>query len=250
MSVKPPKTCYFCDARKTSQEHVPPQQMFKGFECDSITVPSCDEHNSKKSGQDQAIVHALLKPLLYGQEHYPVEPEIKHAIECAKSGFEKTKHTAQNVQMVKLPPHLSGELPEVSYLAPEVNLSYWIMLISAALIYKALGRRDKSIQWQNSSPWSAEFIHGPMHQLTLDEAAKRFKSDLEFSRFLDFNQWFLGWSAVIRPYPPLIYRFDIAISGEPIVMRHLFYNRYKWFVNIWGAEAATRQAIRQLLIAR
>jgi hypothetical protein len=50
--------------------------MFKGFECDSITVPSCDRHNSAKGGNDQAIVNGLLIPLFNGSNHYPLEDEI------------------------------------------------------------------------------------------------------------------------------------------------------------------------------
>lgn len=55
-------TCYYCGGKTTSDEHAPPRQMFRAFDCDSITVPSCETHNSAKAGRDQAIVSAFLIP--------------------------------------------------------------------------------------------------------------------------------------------------------------------------------------------
>lgn len=58
-------SCYACDAAKTSMEHAPPKCFFpeetdeKGiqpFRRDLIKVPSCDRHNTEKSGDD---VYAL-----------------------------------------------------------------------------------------------------------------------------------------------------------------------------------------------
>jgi hypothetical protein len=59
------KACYFCGCDPpSSDEHVPSDAMFVGFDCDRITVPSCDEHNGNKPDQDQAIIVALLVALL------------------------------------------------------------------------------------------------------------------------------------------------------------------------------------------
>src|SRR5258706_15617847 len=63
MKQKHKKPCYYCGSQANSDEHAPPRQMFKGFSCDSITVPSCSTHNSEKGGADQAIVSAFLIPL-------------------------------------------------------------------------------------------------------------------------------------------------------------------------------------------
>ncbi len=57
------KVCYFCGNSATSREHAPPKLMFRKFDCDSITVPWCDDHNSSKSGEDQAIVSAFVQSL-------------------------------------------------------------------------------------------------------------------------------------------------------------------------------------------
>jgi hypothetical protein len=54
------ESCYMCEARATSREHVPPLCLFPkvdvegdGFRRNLVTVPSCDEHNSKKSADDE-----------------------------------------------------------------------------------------------------------------------------------------------------------------------------------------------------
>lgn len=55
-------TCYMCDAPATSREHVPPKCIFPNdphFRNNLITVPSCDAHNRRKSGDDELLRHVL-----------------------------------------------------------------------------------------------------------------------------------------------------------------------------------------------
>ena len=60
--------CYMCDNIATSHEHVPPQCLFpkmkeidngKDYRKSLIRVPSCDEHNSKKSSDDEYLRNIL-----------------------------------------------------------------------------------------------------------------------------------------------------------------------------------------------
>ena len=56
------KTCYACDAAATGKEHVPPKCFFPKdpmYRKDLIKVPSCDEHNSKKSRPDEYLKFVL-----------------------------------------------------------------------------------------------------------------------------------------------------------------------------------------------
>jgi len=57
-----------CERESTSREHVPPQCFFPGskdslsgkdFRINLITVPSCDFHNNKKSGDDLYLLHII-----------------------------------------------------------------------------------------------------------------------------------------------------------------------------------------------
>ncbi len=61
------KFCYKCGNIATSREHVPPICLFPeakdviglNFRKDLITVPSCDEHNSKKSHDDEFLMVSI-----------------------------------------------------------------------------------------------------------------------------------------------------------------------------------------------
>lgn len=55
-------TCYMCARPATGREHVPPKCLFppeKKFRNALIRVPSCDEHNNKKSADDEFIWYVL-----------------------------------------------------------------------------------------------------------------------------------------------------------------------------------------------
>lgn len=64
-------TCYYCSNVATSKEHVPPLCLFpeqkdangRDFRKNLITVPSCDEHNTKKSSDDEFLM-ASLSPIV------------------------------------------------------------------------------------------------------------------------------------------------------------------------------------------
>lgn len=59
--------CYACDGEETSVEHAPPKCIFpelkdyphKDLRKNLITVPSCDEHNSAKSKDDEFLMVSL-----------------------------------------------------------------------------------------------------------------------------------------------------------------------------------------------
>lgn len=56
------KTCYMCEAPATGREHVPPKCIFPAAERlrrNLVKVPSCDEHNLRKSADDELLRHVL-----------------------------------------------------------------------------------------------------------------------------------------------------------------------------------------------
>ena len=61
-------SCYMCGRPATSSEHAPPLCIFPerkdtsegtDYRRNLVTVPSCDEHNSKKSRDDEYLLFAL-----------------------------------------------------------------------------------------------------------------------------------------------------------------------------------------------
>lgn len=63
----PKARCYMCSSFATSREHVPPKNLFPeacemggtDYRINLITVPSCDEHNSAKSHDDEFLMVSL-----------------------------------------------------------------------------------------------------------------------------------------------------------------------------------------------
>ncbi|GAA4469530.1 hypothetical protein [Novipirellula rosea] len=60
------ETCYMCEQVSTSQEHVPPKCLFPeskdvdgDYRTQLITVPSCDQHNTAKSSEDEFLLVSL-----------------------------------------------------------------------------------------------------------------------------------------------------------------------------------------------
>ena len=72
--------CYMCTRIATSVEHVPPKCLFpeikdsgNNYRKNLITVPSCDEHNEKKSHDDEFLmvsIAGILGNNSIGYEHY------------------------------------------------------------------------------------------------------------------------------------------------------------------------------------
>lgn len=224
--------CYFCGKPASEDEHVPPKQMFKGFACDSITVPSCSLHNSNKGGHDQAIVSALLLPLYNGKVKYPLEKEIDDAVDAAKSSFERAKRKAINSSLLKNPPETLKDLPNLAYLVPSVDIRMWVKQATAALVWDATKSFNPDVDLENSVAWSPDWIvtDGPS-SLEIDEVQSILRKQIEIQKRLELFKWKDGWSASPRAYPEIIYFFQIYFPGNnEVVFKHKFYNRYTWYV--------------------
>lgn len=98
MLMKSPKTekCYKCDAVATGREHVPPQCIFPeqkdanniDYRKQLITVPSCDEHNQKKTNEDEFFMMSITPCVgnnLIGL--YQTKTKVKRAYENKQPEF-------------------------------------------------------------------------------------------------------------------------------------------------------------------
>src|SRR5687768_15619603 len=94
MTRKHQHVCYYCGKPSTSSEHVPPKMMFRGFSSNYITVRSCDNHNTAKSGQDQVIISAFLKTLHNTKTRFPVKPDVEKAIMISERAIKETSKKA------------------------------------------------------------------------------------------------------------------------------------------------------------
>lgn len=105
-------TCYMCNDKATSSEHVPPKCLFpeqkdlpKGSDLRKslITVPSCDLHNSRKSADDEYLLYCLVMSIpsnYIGKNHFL--SEIIRAVERNPSLIKKLLNNSHNAQAENL----------------------------------------------------------------------------------------------------------------------------------------------------
>lgn len=237
--------CYYCGIPLTGgkkgdkkTEHVPPKMMFRAFPHNSITVPSCPEHNNARSGQDQAIIAGFMKALDAG--NYLLSPDVVKAIqyEKTKSTFETTKHTAQLKPLFRNPTGVLSKLPKTTYLP--FQMENWIRQITAGLVFDATQTFDSSINWQSSIVYSPNWLEGSKDGLSDNEVI----SQMERNPIWEQETWFDGWA----PYPSDIYRFYVAFQ-KLILFKHIFYNSYTWYIVFECGETTAPNVRKKVLEA-
>ena len=232
--------CYFCGRPADTQEHVPPRLFFRGFDCDSITVPSCDEHNSAKSGTDQAVRDAML--LTYRsaspatRRRWGLSPEVLLALDIAEPSFDRTKRVAVDTPLVTdVPP--AADLPNVGYLPPSADIFTWVKQLTAALVFDAVRVFDSSIDWDSADVFPPNWYPSSQRKpVAWKRAATVLKGRMSIARDIDSQLFRPGWSASPRPYPAAVYRFEICVRSADVVFRHSFYEAHCWYVRCAASE--------------
>lgn len=203
--------------------------LFKGFSCDSITVPSCGTHNNGKSGRDQAIVHGFFKSLI--EYKNTLHGDVLRAFTIAEKSFNYTKKTAVISNLLRNPIGPFKDLPDLAFLPPDINIISWIRQLTAAIIYSAVLSNDGTINWERIEVVSPNFVPTNSPGTTeVKDAVSYFSQMNEMMSFMLNLTWVNGWSPHPRPYPKSIYRFNLHFSSDILIMHHIFYERYNWFV--------------------
>jgi hypothetical protein len=207
--------------------------MFDGT-CDSITVPSCEKHNTTKGPSDQAIIHGFLLTLKQGIDRYHYSNDVLNAINDKQSSFERTKHKAFNIPIL----FDKNELPYAGYI--ESDIKGWMRQLTAALVWDGVRYFDKQIDWKKADAWSPHFIEAlnPIPFEVVKFKPILFKK-LSTESELEKLNWENGWSAFPRPYPEKLFSFQICfLSDRRIILKYLFYNSYKWYVMFKATKKA------------
>lgn len=229
------KHCYFCGAMPPStREHIPPKLMFNGFECDSITVPSCDEHNTEKNLKDRAVITALLLCIKAGKNLEDLPQNVISAICKLEPNIKEAKKEVDLRNFLIDPPEgLDQPLP---YIEPIVNIRMWMRQLTAGLVWSITGNYEPSINWQQSIVWSPIFFPGS-GPISIPEAVNKIQEWQQLEKSLDNGPWLKGWTSIPRGYPVEIYNFELGFLSTDespnkidVVFRHNFYNRLAWYV--------------------
>lgn len=214
--------CYSCDKEESSREHVPPKCLFperkdlpdgvdlrKGL----ITVPSCDEHNLKKSGDDEYLMYILAMNLpaeTIAQHHFSTKvlrairrrPDLINSIIS-----QRTPVTVQNVS--------TGEIVKTSAIYVNYErLEYSLKVISLGVYYNHFQMR-----WAGSVSIQVDFL-GYLEGEESDEANR-------LSEFLAkaADQIFTGVPMIGEN--PEVFKYQIITpkndEGIDLLMRLYFY---------------------------
>jgi hypothetical protein len=213
--------CYYCGNKKTSREHLPPQQIFRGFKVDCMTVPSCDKHNTKKTGDDEAIVKSMLMALEKGD--VSLNDDVKLALEIVKQHFHQVKRKASERTLYK---HKDKDYNFI-ILSPEVDLSDWIRKLSAGLIYYKTKFFDCNNQFANSIVFERNSYHNHETPKDLSFYEEEYNRKMELVRLLENVDWINGWNDTKNIYPETLYAFYYSFIGEKsIIIKHIFYQQF------------------------
>jgi hypothetical protein len=244
------KKCYYCGTTATSKEHAPPRQMFRGFDCDSITVPACEKHNTEKSRRDHAILTAFMMSLHNAKESgkrysFLRNHDVLRAINLAEDNFHQSKKFVTSRRVVKNPPPELGNLPKMAYLDKSADISNWVRLLTAALVCSVNKDFDPAADWEAAKVFSFDYWEFP-GEVEREKIIEEHEKIKEIRDYLENLEWIQGWSAHPRPYPSSIYHFylHIDLQGEQITFKHRFYSQYTWYVRL-NPSTVTRDNLLQ-----
>jgi hypothetical protein len=256
------KPCYYCGRptqgkMRHSREHAPPEMMFECFDCDSITVPACEDHNTKKSIGDRAIVTAMIMGARQVWKNYPKSTRITinvlRAIKAVEPYFSQAKNEVQLQKLlVDAPPTKDFNLP---YINPQTKIHAWLRQLTAAMIWSIIGKHDSYFNWDKTWVWSPGYVltSGP---LTREEAKQRFIQNRNIELKLNIFNWHLGWTAKPREYPKDIYTFELCFldypeewNGMNIMFKHRFYNDISVWYTCFMVSPKTKERITDFVVS-
>ena len=232
--------CYYCgirlDKATRSKEHIPPKQMFRGFSCDRITVPSCPVHNTNKGDRDAAILRGMLISLDVKPDRDSLNPDVLKAIEDARPYFHEVKRQVTVGPAIKNPPK-ELDTSAAYLLNSRADIDSWIRQLTAGLVYSALGRKVPSFRWDEARVFSSSAF-GMAEPNGEDFDLVRQRAELNEQRIQLFTAlpWQSGWNKRGRiVYPASLFRFQLLPCCEFAALYLVFFDDFEWTV-VFKAE--------------
>lgn len=225
-----------------SNEHIPPKLIFKSCVNDSITVPSCGEHNGGKSQSDQTAVYAMMIAMLEQNDKSTMSPVVRRAIEDVRSSMGQVRRRTRPAQMVSDLPGLS----DVAYHDSQVELYDWVRHVAAGLVYDVTGDFDDRLSWDSANVVCPQFVSHEETAMPATEALQHLLTLQEItSSYVNSKTWHSGWSARPRPYPSELFNFWFAVEASIIVLWLRFLSSFSFFVGFSAPESVRGQLLRR-----
>lgn len=230
--------CYYCGSPATSREHIPPRLLFRRTGCDSIVVPSCDLHNTQKSGSDQAVANALVNGIrrLPKRGTRPTSQVAQQAIERLSRNLHRSKRLVSEFRLD------GAKSPCLTYLHAEAAFPRWMRQITAGLVCDVAGPVSATVDWDSAIVWSPSYVRSREPAISAGRLLKELEEARDLRDKANSLEWERGWSARPKPYPREIYRFEFICSADEVVFRHVFFEQYEVFV-LFQATAGVLEGI-------
>lgn len=225
--------CYCCDEIANTDEHVPPQCLFPerkdlpqnvDLRRNLITVPSCIEHNLKKSGDDEYLMYVLAMNLpaqKIGHHHFSTK--IARAIQRRPS---LAKRVLSKVTLVTLhDTHSNVTFETFAIRAEGERLERTLEMVALGLFRHHFGKR-----WCGKIRVVPEFL-----RFMTDERSTYWNNAMEeTSAYADA----LFAQVVFHGANPSIFRYQVIneSSESPGAIRMHFYGGCK-VLAVYGAAA-------------
>jgi hypothetical protein len=156
-------------------------------------------------------------------------PEVKKAIEIAKSSFNFTMRRVKSVDLFETSP-FKNKFPKVAHLQGRID--NWIKHLTAVLVWDAIKRYDDSIDWSKAFVRSPNWLPFDLPEPPdVEKVIEKASAAQEIDNMESKIDWLVGWSAFPRSYPPEIYQFYFVDAKQnDLFFKHRFYESYNIFV--------------------
>lgn len=132
--------CYCCGAAAVSGEHVPAKGFFTWrYSRNLVKVPSCAEHNTAKSNQDEYTRNLICMQRKTGAEG------LRKFIEKGRRGIVRNRHLMNSIEQGA--GIFTEEGPTVAFAVDQKKLDSYFELLSYGIYHHSYGQRFQG-HWQ------------------------------------------------------------------------------------------------------
>ncbi|MGC5772399.1 hypothetical protein [Paenibacillus pabuli] len=193
--------CYWCGKQAISREHVPPRCLFpadkdvkkifnQSFRSELITVPSCDEHNSLKSGEDEYLMACLTARvgnniIAYAHTNTKLRRSLKYnknLLQVQKNFNLKMKEQEFPVSLVNI------EVPRLSYSFEAIARALYYHEYRVQHIGECLVLSNMFLSQNKESLESNQFIQNAI--IMIENEQKHWKTQIKGRNPLIFQYQF------------------------------------------------------------
>jgi hypothetical protein len=213
--------CYYCGNTANTKEHIPPKSIFSSIVCDKFTVPSCADHNTEKSNEDDSIIKGMLISLSYHGNK--LDPAVKKAISVSKPHFKQVKSTIKTTNFIYDLPEANTEL---AYINGKVKMKDWYSKISAGIVYTAIKKYEMRNRYDETIVYNLSYYASKDLGITKNEFEKEYYRNQYTLKTFDKMKWIDGWKSGPINYPKELYYFRLSIVNNFLFIQHVFFDSY------------------------